>query len=149
VVHAEIQTTKHNFMNKDSKLSELEDRLVELAIQIADSFGKKLDFSEKSVKVVEKILSKFHKEYKKTGDEEGLNGIALEFAFYIIKVIENNYEKGRLERNHKDFGDDSFPYYWRGSTIFPYSWCLKRIFDGKADNVWIKYKVLIQTNNNK
>lgn len=130
-------------MSNQTDLEKLQEELVGYAIQIAGSFKIKLDYSDKSIKKVEKILSKIHKDYKKSKNDEGLNGIALEFEFYIIKVIENNHEKGKLERNHVDFGDDTFPYYWKDSTIFPYSWCLKRIFDGKSDDIWSKYKSLI------
>lgn len=51
-----------------------------------------------------------------------------------------------MERNHKDFGDNSFSFYWNESTLFPYSWCLKRLYDSKSDDVWIKYKALVKSN---
>jgi len=133
--------------NKNPKSSEvsakLKSELLDYAMQIAEVFHIKLDYSHRSIKMVEKILAKTHKDYKKTKNPEGLHGVALEFAAYIIEVIETNSEKGRWERDHPDFGKDSFPYYWKGVTIFPYSWCLKRIYDGKGDNVWTKYKSLV------
>lgn len=41
-------------------LDKLQDELIGYAIQIADSYKIKLDFSEKSVKKVDEILSKIH-----------------------------------------------------------------------------------------
>jgi hypothetical protein len=131
------------FMNKNKNLNDLQNELCDLAIQISNYYKIKLDFSNNSIKNVEKILSIIHKDYKKTKNDEGLNGIALEFGIYIIKVIEKNFEKGKLERDHKDFGENTFPYYLKDSVIFPYGWCQKRIFDGTGDNVWIKYQTLV------
>ncbi len=130
-------------MKQEKELDRLKDELADLAIQIAGSFRIKLDYTEKSIRKVEKVLSKIHKEYRKTKNEDGLQGIAAEFAFYIIKTIEKNHESGKLERDHPDFGENSFPYYWKDTTLLPYGWCLKRIFEGKQDNVWSKYKTLV------
>ena len=85
-----------------------------------------------------------HYEYKKTKDEKGLNGIALEFAAYIVEVIRRNSdEKGMWYRDHAIFGEKSFPFNWKGEALFPYSWCKKRIFDGEADDVYFKYKSIV------
>jgi hypothetical protein len=118
--------------------------LTNLALRIAkESFGIELDFSHASIKQVEMILSTIHLEYTRTKDDDGLNGIALEFGAYIITTIEKNTEKGRWERNHPQFGEATFPFYWHDATLFPYEWCRKRIFDGEADNVWTKYEVCV------
>ena len=130
-------------MDKKENLDELQITMSNFALDIAKAFKIELDFSSKSIKNVEKILSLIHYDYIKGNITEGIDGIALEFAFYIISVIEKNFEEGKIERNHKDFGDNAFPYYWKDSVIFPYAWCQKRIYDGIADNVWVKYKRLI------
>ncbi len=124
-------------------LNELQAKMSKFAVDIADEFNIRLDYSTRSIKKVEVILSQIHAEFVKSNNDEGLNGIALEFAFYIITVIEKNFEKGKIERDHKDFGKNTFPFYWRSKTLFPYSWCLKRIYDGEGDNVWVKYKTLV------
>ena len=121
----------------------LKDKLNENALEIAKVLGFKLDYSHKSVKQVESILSRIHKEYKRTGDDNGLRGIALSFAAYIICVIEKNTSPGVWRRDHPQMGDETFPYEWKDATIFPYAWCMKRILDGKGDDVWSKYKVLV------
>ncbi len=127
------------------EMQKLKEELTGYACEIAKELGIKLDFSHKSVKRVEKILSKVHKEFKATGDEKGLHGIALEFAAYIISVIEKNSKLGLWKCNHPELGEETFPYEWNGKTIFPYGWCIKRIFDGKGDNVWTKYKVIVMS----
>jgi hypothetical protein len=40
-------------------------------------------------------------------------------------------------------GKDSFPLFLDSQVIFPYAWCLKRIYDGAGDNIWTKYKTLV------
>lgn len=125
-------------------MDKLQAELTKIALELAqDVFEVKLDFSHGSIKMVEAMLAAYHQEYKKTGDDNGLNGIAIEFGAYIVSTIEKNTERGRWERNHPQFGEASFPFYWRNSILFPYEWCRKRIFEGDADNVWIKYQTLI------
>ena len=91
-----------------------------------------------------------HKDYKKSKDDSGIRGIALEFAAYIVEVIDRNYGPVDWQRDDSNFGIDTFPLYWRSATLFPFAWCQKRIFDGPADNVWSKFSVLvIKENENK
>ncbi|MCX6148588.1 MAG: hypothetical protein NTW25_15245 [Candidatus Kapabacteria bacterium] len=89
-----------------------------------------------------------NKEYQKTNKDDGLDGVALIFGFYIVEVIERNHGTGKMEQNH-EIGENTFPFYWNGSDLFPYGWCGKRIFDGEGDNVAVKYKLLILDSNNK
>lgn len=122
---------------------EIKLKLNKEAIEVGKSYNINLDYSDESIKNVEFILNNIHNEYLKSKNTEGLRGLALIFGFYIIEVIEINHGKGRIERNHETFGENTFPFYWRESTLFPYAWCLKRIFDGESDNIEIKYKLLI------
>lgn len=125
-------------------IADLQMELTALALRVArEGFSKKLDFSHESIKEVESILSEFHREYEKTKSEDGLNGIALEFGAYIATTIQRNSGEGVLERDHPEFGEAAFPFHYSGGTIFPYMWCVKRIFDGAGDNVWSKYQVLV------
>lgn len=128
---------------KIKTIEELKPKMLANAIEIAKDFNVNLDYSDESINGVEHVLSELHKEYKKTKSDEGLHGIALFYAFYIVAVIEKNHGKGKFERNHKTFGENSFPFTWNGKTLFPYGWCEKRILDGEGDNVEIKYKMLI------
>jgi len=126
------------------EIGELQKELTELSLRIAkEIYGIKLDFTHESIKNVEKILDQTHKQYKETGNTDGLNGIALEFGSYIAATIQKNTKSGELKRNDPNIGDDTFPFYWRENTIFTYGWCEKRIFDGEGDDIISKYKVLV------
>lgn len=113
-------------------LNELQIKMSNYAVEIAENFDIRLDYSSQSIKNVEVILSQIHNEYVKSNNDEGLNGVALEFAFYIITVVEKNFEKGKVERDHKDYGKNVFSFYWRDKTLFPFSWCKKEFLTVKV-----------------
>ncbi len=131
-------------MSDPDDLDALKEELAVLAERVArDAFRVELDYSVESVQRVEELLGLLHTEYQRTKNDDGLNGLALEFAAYLIKVIERNFARGTWARDHPDFGPDSFPYEWQGSELFPYAWCRKRIFDGPGDDVWAKFQALV------
>lgn len=126
------------------ELGELQKELTELALRIAnENYGIKLNFSHSSINHVEKILADIHRQYKKTGETEGLTGIALEFGAYIAATIQKNTGAGELKRDHPDIGEGTFPFHWGEKTIFTYGWCEKRILDGEGNDVVSKYRVLV------
>jgi HEAT repeat protein len=128
--------------NKD--LQVLQRTLTDLALKVAAAYETDLDFSIESVQRIEEILAPLSDDYQATKNEDGLHGLALELAAYIITVIEKNISAGRWQRNSKEFGKDSYPYQLaNGTTIFPYAWCLKRIANGTADNIWLKFQALV------
>lgn len=103
-----------------------------------------LDYSHDSIHGVEKILSLMHENYKKTKNKDGLRGISLACAAYIVETIKKNTGKGTWYRNDSHFGEDSFPFEWSdGNVIYPLAWCEKRLFDGESDDVWYKYESII------
>jgi len=123
---------------------ELRNKLVNFAISTAEEgFDIKLDFSHNSIKSVERILDVIHSDYLQNKNETGLNGIAINFAAYIVETILRNTNEGIWYSDHLEFGEKSYPLYWKGSVIFPFAWCQKRIFDGRGDDVWFKYKTII------
>ena len=75
-------------MSTEKKLVEQQKDLTVLAIEISKNFNIDLDFSNQSIKLVDEILDKLHKQYKKDNIDEGLQGVALEFSAYIITTIE-------------------------------------------------------------
>ena len=113
------------------------------AFKVASSFDVTLDYSDASIQSVESILGQIHSDYKKTKDDSGLRGIALFFAAYIGEVIRRKGFGGSWSRNHPVVGHDSFPFAWKGGDLFLYGWCQKRIFDGKQDDVWFKYRACV------
>ena len=135
-------------MSKSPDAMELKESMSVLAERIAsEAFAKRLDYSIESVHEVEAILAVLHDEYINTHSEDGLHGIALEFGAYLVKLIERNFGPVNWIRDHADFGQDSFPLDWRGHTLFPVAWCIKRIIDGPGDNVWSKFQILVLDEN--
>lgn len=125
-------------------IKELQKKLTDLALELGRYYKIDLNFTDESVKKVEEILSKISEDYHKTKNEEGIDGMALELAAYIVTVIEKNITSGKWERDSKDFGKNTFPYdLGNENIIFPYAWCLKRIHDGESENVWLKFNALV------
>lgn len=130
-------------MQTSDELSSLQRRLAGNAVQIAEAFGATLDFSHDSIDAVECVLGRLHDELQSTGNDDGYNGIALSFAAYIVTVIEQNLSPGIWKRDDDEMGPETFPFEWAGRTLFPHGWCLKRLFEGSADNVAVKYRALV------
>jgi len=118
-------------------------KFTDLAIKDMSEYKDELDFSNNSIKIVEKFLDEVHRQYKIDKKEDGLFGIALECGNYIVSTIEHNYGEGEFKRDHPEMGEGAFPFSIDGQVIFPVMWCMKRIYDGKADNVWSKYNYFI------
>jgi len=136
-------TQKMESQTSNLNLIELKNQAIVEAVEIGKDYDFTLDFTDESIKNVETILADIHNEYKKSKNDEGLNGLAFIFGFYIIEVIEKNHGKGRMEQNDPELGENSFPFYWNDGTLFPIAWCQKRIFDGDGDDVEFKYKVIV------
>jgi hypothetical protein len=110
-----------------------------LAERIANNFKLPLDYSEQSVDRIEKILAAIHEDYKKNRSGRGIREAALYFAAYLITILESLDGPVVWQRDHPIFGEETFPAEWRGATLFPYEWCLKRILNGPADNIQSKW----------
>lgn len=126
------------------EINELKKELIELSLKVGEHYRVKFDFSIDSIKQVEDILRQINSEYSRNQQTEGLNGLTLELAAYIIAVIEKNITIGTWQRNSVEFGKDIFPYdLGGGNIIYPYQWCQKRIYDGESENVWTKFEALV------
>lgn len=130
-------------MTTSREISELQERLTDLALEAARDYDVVLDFGDASIDSVEEVLGELHRFYREEETEEGLHGLALGFAAYIVTTIERNHGAGEWRRDHPELGENTFPYHWRGSALFPYAWCLKRIVDGAEDDVRAKYRALV------
>ena len=116
----------------------------DLAEKIArEGFAKQLDYSPQSVREVEEILGILHNDYSENESEEGMYGVALEFGAYLAKVVELHFGPTEWSRDHPVIGEDSLPLTWRGGTIFPVSWCFKRLADGPGEDIWTKFHALV------
>ena len=120
-----------------------------LAERVAEQgFGTRLDYTNESIPHVEQILGGLHDDFRETGSHDGLRGIALGFGAYLVAVIERHYGTIDWQRDHPDFGKDSFPLYWNGTTLFPVSWCWKRMIDGPGDDLRSKWQALVRNHGN-
>lgn len=124
-------------------MKQLQREMSSLAETVAGSFGVKLNCAPESIENVENILGMMHEHYCNTQSENGLQGIALEFAAYIVTIIDRFYGPVDWQRDHPTFGRDSFPLYWRGTTLFPMGWCLRRMINGPADDIRDKWRTLV------
>lgn len=114
------------------------------AVAIAkEHHGVTLDYSPASVEQVEAILGKLHDEYKRRGTTEGQRGLALAFGVYIGEVIRKQAGEGFWKQDHPVAGEGSMPLHWKGHDSFPVAWCLKRLANGEAENVWHKYQMIV------
>lgn len=114
-----------------------------IATEHAKLFKYNLDYSDESIKKVDKILLLLLKEYSNTKKESELKNFALIFGLYIIEVYERNHGKGYIERKLLASNEDSFPYHRNGNLIFPCIWCLNKINDAKSEDLWSKYNTFI------
>ncbi|MGL6074090.1 MAG: hypothetical protein ACRC8S_08015 [Fimbriiglobus sp.] len=126
-----------------SDMPTLRVKMCSLAEQVAAALDVKLDYSERSIQDVDRILGQVHDEYRRTGNDEGIQGIALEFAAYLVSVLEKHRGPVLWERDHPELGADTYPVEWRGATLFPFGWCLKRLLDGPDDDLVSKWQTLV------
>ena len=106
-------------------------------------FGMRLDLSARSIRRVEKILAALHQEQLKTLSNSGFDGVALEFAAYIVEVIQRNFGPAQWLRDCPTAGPDAFPLHWRGQVLYPYAWCQQRIYGGTEDDVWAVFQATV------
>lgn len=98
-----------------------------------------LDYTPKSIQVVEMILAQLHENYKTEPALVDVNSTAFIFGAYIGETIRRNH---RATFWQSDF--DCYPLHYNETTCFPVAWCTTRIAVGSAENVWTKYQVLTQ-----
>ncbi len=115
-----------------------------LAIQDAKKlYNYKLDYSDDSIKNIDSILSRLRNEYSNTNNNSVVESFALVFGLYVIEVFERNHGHGYLQRRQTGQDVDSFPYFRKGKLIFPCTWCLNKLFDKNAEDIWVKYNSFI------
>jgi hypothetical protein len=111
------------------------------AVQVAQEQGKTLDYSPKSVKIVESILGELHEAHVKGSlSDDQVKVMALRYGAYIGEVLRRTYG-GTWATDHSVAGPRSYPIRWKKHESFPVGWCGKRILNGDEDNVWFKFQV--------
>ena len=107
----------------------------EIAIERAKLYNFILNYSENSIKYLDKVLTIIGKEYAITKEKKDIEGFSIIFGLYIIEVIERNHEKGYLKRKLLGVEHDVFPYHWKGNLIFPCAWVQNIILDYNAKDI--------------
>lgn len=120
------------------------------AVELAEKMGKKLDFSEDSLKKVEDILDMYYKDipkgiikrmFKKCPTQEEIIQMAKVWGGYIGEVMRQNF--GGEWTSEDLFGEKNLIILTVGETkVFPVAKAYKRIVNGKEDDIYFYYKVL-------
>jgi len=113
-----------------------------LAVNSAKAFHLKLDYSDASIKTVDKVLKKVKVLYAKNDNE--LSNYGLVFGLYCIAVLERNHGKGFIERKYEADGPDEFPYLRNNQLIFPCLWCSHKLFYDDVPDVWSQFNEVIE-----
>lgn len=98
--------------------------------------GHNLDYSEESLKDIDDILLFHHQSGTYIENIDSFELISYFYGFYIIEVLENNYETGVMSF-------DDLKYYWRDIFLFPAIWCKKVVQHGESDSVLFKYNMVV------
>ncbi len=122
------------------------------AIELARKLGHELDCSEDSLKKVETILEMYNKEIpkgfikrllKKCPTQQEIIQMSKVWGGYIGEVIRNKF--GGQWTFEDLFGEKNIAVLSVGETqLFPVAKAYKRIVNGKEDDIYFYYKVLIQ-----
>lgn len=112
-----------------------------------DECNVELDFSIESVEQVESILGGIYDYFTAQRHHRGLRGYAFAYGAYIGEVLKKHLGEGHWERDHPVAGELSWPFIWNDgrSTIFPLVWCGKRLTNGSEDNIWFKFKSVLDS----
>jgi hypothetical protein len=104
-------------------------------------YGVTLDYSTESVQSVESVLTKIHQTYRSDRRSVDVHSVAAVFGAYIGETIRRNHAKCRWDTGH---GTEVLSYrlLWGKRSCSPMEWCFKRVSEGAADNVWLKYLYL-------
>ena len=114
----------------------------ELAVKSAKAFHFMLDYSDASIKTVDKILKKVKVHY--ANQEKELSNYGLIFGLYCIAVLERNHGKGFIERKYEADSPDDFPYLRNNQLIFPCMWCSHFLFYEDVPDVWSQFNEVVE-----
>ena len=123
------------------------------AVDMAKSnFGEELDFSERSVQVVERCLKQlrdtipkgfFGKLVGRGPSSEDIETVAKMFGGYIGEVFRKHHGGEWIIDETMDVHDPVIAVqHSSGGKFFPPAKAHKRITNGQEDNVWVYYQVL-------
>jgi hypothetical protein len=100
--------------------------------------GLQLDFSEKTIGLVESLLDNLHKAGNNT--EELVRKFSLLFGAYIGEMIRDCFPEAQWVAGENDEYGPGAPFLeLKDIKLFPITWCYKRLYNGPQDSVVKKY----------
>ncbi|SPE50594.1 hypothetical protein SBV1_1170022 [Verrucomicrobia bacterium] len=125
----------NNFKSIDDVISYLAGEAIKM---VKADRGIDLDYSFDSIKIIEEELARLCGQVDKTSPQEGTYGLATAYGAYIGEVFRRR-DGGSWARDHHAAGPGTNPLNLaNGSTIFPISWCYRRLTVGEEENVYHK-----------
>lgn len=98
-----------------------------------------LDFSTNSVQSLEHMLDVMNRSSQfQAFSAKDKQAEAMIAGAYLGEVIRRNHS-GTWAVHSEAAGEFSFPVRFDSKQAFPIMWCLKRLVNGREDNVWHKY----------
>lgn len=108
-----------------------------------EKFNVTLDFSEGSLKSVEKILNHLHETYGDFSDDD-MDALTKMFGGYVSEVMKQFYG-GHWKLETRAFpGAEVLTFEILGHDLWPHFKAGKRLVNGSEDNIWFYYRVLKQ-----
>lgn len=109
--------------------------------------GIDLDYTVDSIKVIEEELGRLSKEVDQAKPQPGTMGTATGYGAYVGEVLRRR-DGGVWQADHAIAGPRSFPLTLSSNqTVFPISWCWKRLTKGEEDNVYHKAVLFSEVGN--
>lgn len=116
------------------------------AAEIGQQNGIDLDFTEKSVKAIDKMLDNFHKEILQDPEpnQEALSGLSLSLGIYLGETLRRNSTVDDITWRYgtPQTGGDPTAYLFRdGNEVYTVDWVAKQLMGGGSESVWKKYQL--------
>jgi hypothetical protein len=110
----------------------------------ATDFDVTLDYTPASIEKVEGILARIHDQHSASPLERAqLTKQALKWGAYVGEVIKTQ-KRSEWALDSAVGGPGSLPIvYDNKSESFPVRWCYNRIVNGREDNVWHKFTIIV------
>ncbi len=112
--------------------------------------GITLDYSPESIKIIEEELARIHKTSLVKAGPPVIMGTAIGYGAYVGEVIRRR-DGGTWAEDHPQGGPKSYPLRLTKQeyTIFPVTWCYKRLVNGEEDNMYTKFILMDQSRTNQ
>lgn len=133
----------------DKKMHSTQKSMLKYAEELAANDGTTLDYSNKSIQKLDKLLGKIAKELREAGisrveqfeTDESAQGIAEIAGCYIVECIERNQQIGTWLEYDPQTGDKVYCFKTgQGAVIYPLDWVMKKLIDPRGYSLIATYK---------